>query len=75
MPFGCVSPAAQRSRRSLPLVRLFDNEAAAYKTDPEAAKSLLGDFAVPSGTDIPGFVGWYAVASALLNLDEVITKN
>src|SRR4030095_3565769 len=27
------------------------------------------------GTDIPGFVGWYAVASALLNLDETITKN
>jgi hypothetical protein len=58
-----------------PLVRLFDEEAATYKTDPEAAKSLIGDFAVPPGTDIPGFVGWCAVASALLNLDEVITKN
>jgi hypothetical protein len=58
-----------------PLVRLFDEEVAAYKADPEAAKSLIGDFAVPSGTDIPEFAGWYAVASALLNLDEVITKN
>jgi hypothetical protein len=57
------------------LVRLFDAEAATYKEDPEGAKSLIGDLAVPRGTDIPGFVGWYAVASALLNLDEVITKN
>jgi len=58
-----------------PLVRLFNDEAATYKEDPEAAKSLIGDIAVPRGTDIPGFVAWYAVASALLNLDEVITKN
>jgi hypothetical protein len=62
-----------KSEEIAPLVRLFDDEAAT--ADPEAAKSLPGDFAVPSGTDIPGFVAWYAVASALLNLDEVITKN
>jgi len=58
-----------------PLVRLFDEQTTACKTDPEAAKSLIGDFSVPRGTDLPRFVGWYAVASALLNLDEVITKN
>jgi len=57
------------------LGRLFDEEAATYQANPEAAKLLIGDFAVPSGTDVPGFIGWYAVASALLNLDEVITKN
>ena len=58
-----------------PLVRLFDEESATYQTDPKAARSLIGDFAVPRGIDIPEFVAWYAVASALLNLDEVITKN
>ena len=58
-----------------PLVRLFDDEAATYKADPEAAKSLIGDFVAPSGTGISEFAAWYAVASALLNLDEVITKN
>ena len=46
-----------------------------YRADAKAAKELLGNFSTPKGVDAAEFAAWYGVASAMLNLDETITKN
>jgi len=56
------------------LKRLYEQEAAAYGSDAKSAKTLIGSFAVPKGMSANEFAAWYAVTSALLNLDEMITK-
>jgi hypothetical protein len=56
------------------LAKLFDAQLAAAKKDPAAARESLGKFALPSGTTVEAFAAWYAVATALLNLDETISK-
>ena len=57
------------------LRKLFESESAAYRGDAKAAKDLAGAFALPKGVGVAEFAAWYSVASALLNLDETITKN
>jgi len=56
------------------LRRLLERELAAYRADADSLKALLGRFRAPAGADPTEFAAWYAVASALLNLDEMITK-
>jgi hypothetical protein len=63
------------------LRRLLDRQRATNATNSEAVKTLLGTFkklnstfAVPSGYAPAEFAAWHAVAMALLNLDETITK-
>jgi hypothetical protein len=53
---------------------LFDRQRAAGRDDPDKAKALVGDAPRPPGCRPDEFAAWYAVASALLNLDETITK-
>ena len=55
------------------LRRLFAEQIAA--ADKAAAKKLLDQFGGPLGEASDQLTAWYAVASALLNLDETITKN
>jgi hypothetical protein len=43
-------------------------------TTPETARALTGAFALPAGCTAKEFAAWYAVATALLNLDEMVTK-
>jgi hypothetical protein len=59
------------------LQKLFDGQRLASGLNPRAAQDLLAsfNFTVPDGTTAEEFVAWYAVATALLNLDETITKN
>jgi hypothetical protein len=56
------------------LRKLFEAQAAAGAADAKAARALLGPFALPKNTKPEEFAAWYAVAAALLNLDEMITK-
>lgn len=53
---------------------LLKQELAVRGADPDSAKALLGRFQAPKGANPTEFAAWYAVASALLNLDEMITK-
>jgi hypothetical protein len=43
-------------------------------TNPEMARALVGTFGLPPGCTVEELAAWYAVAAALLNLDEMITK-
>ncbi len=57
------------------LKSLYEKQLAAYRADTKAAKELMGNFSTPKGLDAAEFAAWYGVASAMLNLDETITKN
>lgn len=56
------------------LRRLYDEQLRAAQSDPKAASALVGALPLPSGTSREELAAWYAVATALLNLDETITK-
>jgi hypothetical protein len=56
------------------LKTLFNAELAAMKESPGEAKKLVGSFALPPKVTPEEFAAWYAVCSAILNLDETITK-
>jgi hypothetical protein len=57
------------------LKSLYEKQLAAYRADAKAAKELMGNFSTPKGLEAAEFAAWYGVASAMLNLDETITKN
>lgn len=57
------------------LRRLHAAQLAAARSDPAAAKVLAAQGGRESTERLDELVAWYAVASALLNLDETITKN
>jgi len=56
------------------LKTLFEAELTAMKQTPAEAKKLVGSFALPPKTVPAEFAAWYAVCTAILNLDETITK-
>ncbi len=56
------------------LRQLFNAQLAESEKSPQGAKALLGKSTLPEGVSAPEFAAWYAVATALLNLDETITK-
>jgi hypothetical protein len=53
---------------------LFDAQREAGQREPKAVAALLQSMPLPAGVRPAEFAAWYAVASALLNLDEMITK-
>ena len=57
------------------LRRLYAAQREAARADPQAVRDLLAKFSLPPGVAADEFAGWYAVAAALLNLDETITKD
>jgi hypothetical protein len=57
------------------LSNLLDGERQARASDPKQAQEFLADFQLPPQVTPPEFAAWYAVAAALLNLDETITKS
>jgi hypothetical protein len=59
------------------LGRLFDQQLAVYRGDSAAAQKLLhvGDSPHNKKLDPAELAAWSVVASAILNLDETITKN
>jgi hypothetical protein len=56
------------------LTHLFEEQLRSSKKNVAAAEKLVGDFSKPKGIDAAEFAAWFSVASALLNLDETITK-
>jgi hypothetical protein len=58
------------------LKRVFDEQLAAYKAKPDQAKKLLtvGESSWNQQLDPTELAAWSIVASALLNLDETLTK-
>ncbi len=56
------------------LKALYEDQLAASKKNPESAKKLLSGFSLPTAIGLTEFSAWHAVAWALLNLDETITK-
>jgi mono/diheme cytochrome c family protein len=57
------------------LKTLLADQREAGGKDADEAKRFVGQFELPAGVSPAEFGGWYAVAAALLNLDETITKN
>lgn len=58
------------------LTRLFDTQLAAYRQSAPAAEKLLavGESKRNSSLDVTELAAWTMVASAILNLDETVTK-
>lgn len=56
------------------LRQLYEQQRSAAAADETQARKLLGATGPPAGTALDQFVGWYAVAAALLNLDETISR-
>lgn len=63
-----------RQQETAALQKLFREQLKAAKEDTKAAKEFIGKFEKPKQLNDAEFVAWYAVAAALLNLDETITK-
>jgi hypothetical protein len=53
---------------------LYEAQLKASRQEPAAAEQLVGKFSKPEGVSMAEFAAWYSVATALLNLDETITK-
>ncbi len=53
---------------------LHDQQLGRMTGDASAVKALIGSFAPPENVPPAEFAAWYAIACALLNLDETITK-
>ncbi len=56
------------------LKSLYEAQLADAVENPQSALELLGDFELPANLSRSEFAAWYAVCTALLNLDETITK-
>lgn len=56
------------------LKSLWETQFESAKADPTTAKELTTGFEPPKNLPSAEFAAWYAVASAILNLDECITK-
>ena len=66
--------ATSRTPRAEELATLTQLLESSRATDAKSAKEFLGKFELPVGVTAEEFTAWYAVAAALLNLDETISK-
>lgn len=66
-------PPSEREMHVLRKLHASQREAAA-RDGGAAAKQLFAGAAPPEGAPPEELAAWYAVAAALLNLDETITK-
>ena len=59
------------------LQNIFDKQRAAYRENPDLAKKLLsnGESPADASLDPVELASWAVVASTILNLDEVVTRN
>jgi mono/diheme cytochrome c family protein len=62
------------AREIAALDALLQQQLNRYNADPAAAKAIAGRFAAPAGVSAAEFAAWHAITTALLNLDETITK-
>ena len=57
------------------LTRLYEEQIHSSRNDLVAAEKLMRSLKESQGVDAAEFAAWFSVASALLNLDEMITKS
>jgi hypothetical protein len=69
----CVSRSPSAVEKQA-LRRLYDRQLQDAQSDSAATQSLVGAISLPTGATAEELAAWYAVATALLNLDETITK-
>jgi hypothetical protein len=68
--------ARSPSDQELAILRqLHEEQLGAVQSDSERVKQLLKDQPLPANSSPPELAAWHAVTTALLNLDEMITKN
>ncbi len=72
--FRLATGRAPRSREVAALAALVATERKARSQDAKGTKEFVGAFELPKDVGADEFVAWYAVAAALLNLDETISK-
>jgi uncharacterized protein DUF1553 len=56
------------------LRQMFDAQVASLRQDEQRTRQFVGEMAPPKSASLVEFAAWQAVATALLNLDETITK-
>jgi hypothetical protein len=69
----CVSREPSQFERDA-LRRLYDEQLQQARLHPKSTREFVGSSKLPSGVSREQMAAWYAVATALLNLDETITK-
>jgi len=72
--FRLATSRAPRAEELATLSKLLSAECTARAADAKATREFIGKFEVPIGMSGDEFAAWYAVAAALLNLDETISK-
>jgi hypothetical protein len=72
--FRIATGRAASTAELVTLSNLLSAERSARAADAKSAKEFVGKFALPEGISAEEFAAWYAVAAALLNLDETISK-
>jgi hypothetical protein len=72
-----VLSRAPSEREAAALAKLYRQNYQQYNADREAARQLIGVGLAPQpeGIDVADLAAWTAVARALLNLNETITRN
>jgi hypothetical protein len=69
----CTSRAPDRQEIRT-LIQLYEAQLQASRNNADDAKKLRQTLSPPEGIDAAEFAAWFSIASALLNLDETITK-
>ncbi|MBM3876675.1 MAG: DUF1553 domain-containing protein [Verrucomicrobia bacterium] len=70
--FRMATARTPNAAETAALLKLFESQRASAAAEP--ANARLAGFEVPAGISPQEFAAWYAVAAAILNLDETITK-
>lgn len=69
----CLARSPKASEAAV-LERLYREQLESARQDIESARRTVGEFIPDAQMDVPEFSAWHAVAWALLNLNETITK-
>ncbi|MGV3661711.1 MAG: DUF1553 domain-containing protein [Prosthecobacter sp.] len=72
--FRIALTRAPQPRETAVLKSLWETQFEAAKADAQGTQELAAGFELPQNLPPAEFAAWYAVASAILNLDECITK-
>jgi hypothetical protein len=72
--FRLALARAPKPKELVVLKALWETQFETAKTDPKATQELSVGVELPKNLPPAEFAAWYAVASAILNLDECITK-
>jgi len=72
--FRLALARAPKPKELAVLKTLWETQFETAKTDPKATQELSSGVELPKNLPPAEFAAWYAVASAILNLDECITK-